>query len=527
MTNAEIAARLMSLAQLLAVKKENPFKVKAYRRAAKTIETMVESVDRLVRADEDLTEYSGIGKGISGALREIVLSGNLRQLDELRSAVKPEVAAISEYPRLDPARVLRIYKKLAIGSVEELRHKLESGEIAKHFGVRMDQHVRSALEPREEMLLANAEPIVAAVEQFMLAKCGVKRVEATGDFRRRVEVVSKLSFLVETDDLLSVSAALEEYSGHLKLESATPRNWGIALLKATGSATHLEKLGRLPGTGRDETEVYRKLGLSYIEPELREGLDEIDLARRGELPVLVSAKDIRGELHAHSTSSDGVHTIDQMARAALKKGYEYTGITDHSQSLKIAGGLSPDDLWKQIRFIDRLNEKGPGILILKSAEVDILADGSLDYPDDLLKELDYTVCSIHSKFSMGKAEQTERILRAMDNPYFSILGHATGRMLLKRPGYEIDVARVLAHAKQNGCFLEINSSPDRLDLSAANARLAREAGVKIAVNTDAHSTREYDLVRYGMDQARRAGLTKHDVLNTRSWPELRKLLRRV
>jgi DNA polymerase (family 10) len=215
-----------------------------------------------------------------------------------------------------------------------------------------------------------------------------------------------------------------------------------------------------------------------------------------------------------------------MAAAAKEKGYEYTGITDHSQSLKIAHGVPVEDLWKQIRYIDKLNERLKGFRVLKSSEVDILVDGSLDYPDDLLRELDYTVCSIHSRFGLGKAEQTERIMRAMDNRYFNILGHATGRLLLKRPGYEIDIGRIIAHAKKNGCFFEINSSPDRLDLSAENARLAHAAGIKIAVSTDAHSMREFDNVIYGINQARRAGLDKTSILNCLPWNKLSQLFRR-
>jgi DNA polymerase (family 10) len=201
-------------------------------------------------------------------------------------------------------------------------------------------------------------------------------------------------------------------------------------------------------------------------------------------------------------------------------------MSDHSQSLKIAGGLTEEELWKQIREIDKLNVRLDGIRVLKSSEVDILADGSLDYPDELLKELDYTVCSIHSRFALGKAQQTERILRAMDNRYFTILGHATGRLLLKRPGYEIEIDRVVEHARKNGCFFEINSSPDRLDLSAENARLANQAGVKIAVNTDAHSTRELELIKYGIGQARRAGLTSESILNCQTWANLRRIIKR-
>ena len=541
LSNADIADRLMGLAQLLSAEKENPYKIKAYRRAAKSIRSLSESLEDLVRADADLTRYAGIGKGIAAAIRELVESGSLRKAETLRAQMSPEVAAISAYPRLDPARVLRIYKKLGIGTVEELKEKLEAGEIAAKLGARMDAHVRQALMESQEMLLYDAEPVARSLEDFLLAQRFALRVEAAGDYRRRVEVISDLRFLVETEDFPALAEKLERFGGRterlsdgsfrlssgilLHVQAADARNWGRELIRTTGSAAHLKKLGRLKNLS-EEAEVYRALGLSFIPPELREGLDEIELARENALPVLVTLADIRGELHAHSTSSDGANSIEQMARAARKKGYEYLGITDHSQSLKIARGLPEEELWKQIRHIDKLNAASADIRILKSAEVDILADGSLDYSDALLKELDYTVCSIHSRFGLGKAEQTERILRAMDNRYFTILGHATGRLLLKRPGYEIDIDRVIEQARANGCFFEINSSPDRLDLPWMQAKLAAQAGVKIGVSTDAHSTREYDLIRYGIDQARRAGLGKDAVLNTRSWAELSRLTRR-
>jgi DNA polymerase (family X) len=556
LTNAEIADRLMALAQLLSARKENPYKVKAYRRAAKSIRSLSDSLDDLVREDADLTRYAGIGKGISGAIRELVASGSLRQVETLRAQVPPEVVAISAFPRLDPVRVLRIYKKLGIGTLEELKDKLETGEIAAKLGGRMEFHVRQAIAESNEMLLYDADPIAASVEEFLLTRCGARRVAAAGDYRRRADVVSELVFVVETDEFPAVVSRLERFGGRterlsadettavyrlssgilLKVQRAAPEKWGLELIRCTGSQAHLnlleaaagplEKLARSKQASPDEAAVYRALGLSFIEPELREGLDEVELARRNALPVLITAAEIRGDLHVHSTSSDGRNTIEQMARAALNKGYEYIGITDHSQSLKIAGGLSEEDLWKQIRSIDKLNGASDDIRILKSAEVDILADGSLDYPDALLKELDYTVCSIHSRFGLGNMEQTERILRAMDNRYFSILGHATGRLLLKRTGYEIDIGRVIEHARANGCYFEINSSPDRLDLPWAETRLAARAGVKIAISTDAHSAGEYKLIRYGVDQARRAGLAKNSVLNTRSWAELSKLLRR-
>ena len=555
LSNAEIADRLASLAQLLSVQKENPYRVKAYQRAAATIRTLSESIDQLVRDGSDLTEYAGIGQAISSAIREIVLTGTLGKLEKLRSQASPELASISDHPRLDPRRVLRIYKKLGISSIQALRERLENGDIEEKLGIRMAQHVRQGITPTHGMLLYRADELRVATEGFLIDKCGVRRAEVVGDYRRRVEVIDELVFLIETNDLPSVISKLERYGGRtpmlscskdtalfalpsgvlLRIQVASKENWGMALVSFTGSKAHLKKLTTVAGNLKTlksngpfptESALYRKFALSFIEPELREGLDEVERAAQGTLPVLVLAKDIRGELHAHSTSSDGIHSIEQMAVAARERGYEYVGITDHSQSLKLARGVSVEDLLKQIRLIDKLNKRIQGVRILKSAEVDILADGSLDYPDEVLRELDYTVCSIHSRFGFGKTQQTERILHAMDNRYFNILGHATGRLLLKRPGYEIDMDRVIAHAKQNGCFFEINSSPDRLDLSAENARAAAMAGVGIAVSTDAHHTRELELVRYGMDQARRAGLEKPSVLNCLPWKTLARLFRR-
>lgn len=553
--NAEIAARLETLAQLLSASRENPYKVKAYRRAAAKIRNMSESIEDLVRQEADLTAYAAIGSGISSALREIVATGTMGKLEKLRSSASAGLASIAQFPRLDPQRVLRVYKKLGIDSIDALREKLETGEIEKSLGARMTQHIRQGITETRAILLHRADEVRSAVQEYLLAKCGVTRAEVCGDYRRRVETIEELVFLIQTDVFGSVVSKLERFGGRtpvisvndheavfalsagiaLRIRLAAEANWGLAGIACTGSQAHISKLqtvtGRLEtlessGAFPDEQSVYGKFGLDFIEPELREGRDEVDLAAQHQLPALVSERDVRGELHAHTTSSDGAHSIEQMARAAEERGYEYLGITDHSQSLKIARGLSMDDLWKQIREIDRLNQRLNRFRVLKSAEVDILADGSLDYPDQLLRELDYTVCSIHSRFALGKTAQTERILRAMDNKYFNILGHATGRLLLKRPGYEIDVDRVVAHAKQNRCFFEINSSPDRLDLSAANARVAAAAGVKIAVSTDSHSTREFALIRYGLDQARRAGLTKNGVLNCLPCQQLQKLFQR-
>ena len=554
LSNAEIADRLAGLAQLLSTQKENPYKVKAYHRAAARIRNLPESLDEMVRREDDLTQFSGIGAAIASAIAEIVRTGTLAKLEKLRSEATPAVAELSAHPRLDPRRVMRVYQKLKINSLDELRQRIESGEIEKVFGNRIAQHIRQGLTETHAMLLYRADDLRELIEEFLLNVCLVRRAKAAGDYRRRVEVIEELIFVIETDDFPNVIERLQRYGGRtplvdsgsdhasfalssgilLRLQLATDKDWGFHMVTCTGSKAHLKKLTAVTEPLRDlnrkgfasEKSLYRDFDLQYMEPELREGNDEVERAQAGTLPRLVTAKDIRGELHAHSLSSDGADSIEDMAEAARERGYEYIGITDHSQSLKIAGGVPVDDLWQQVRYIDKLNGKLRGFRILKSSEVDILADGVLDYPNDLLKELDYTVCSIHSRFALDKKAQTDRLLRAMDNRYFNILGHATGRLLLKRPGYEIDVERVIHHARQNGCFFEINSSPDRLDLSAENARRAAAAGVMIAVSTDSHSTGELDLVRCGLDQARRAGLQRANILNSLPWHRLQRLFRR-
>ena len=549
MSNAEIAHRLIALAQMLQAKGENPFKVRAYRRAAQNLQGLDESVYDLVQTGADLTRVPGIGKGIASALREIVFSGTLGQLEMLLTTVPPEVAALNEYPRLDPRHAARVFKKLQIRTVPELKEKFEQGEIGKAFGPRMEDHFRLAFRTTTQILLDDADILVAKLERFLKAKCGAQRVELAGEVRRRVEVVGEIAFLIETDDFPRTREAVTRFGGGvallgssareatyqlpssvtLKVHAATNRDWGTALVLITGAEGHIDELRRVGGLARatkEESDVYTTVGLAWVPPELREGKGEIALAARAALPVLVERADIRGDLHMHTTASDGLNSVEEMAEAAKERGYEYLGISDHSQSLRIAGGVSVANLWAQIREIDKLNARGVGIRILKSAEVDILADGSLDYPDDLLAELDYTICSIHSRFRLGKPEQTERILRAMDHPSFNILGHATGRLLLKRTGYDIDLERIARHAKAVGCYFEINADPDRLDLSVDNVRQVTGAGVRIAICTDAHRASGLDYIRCGLDVARRAGLEKRAILNTLPWAQLRRALQR-
>ncbi len=560
LSNASIAALLHRYAAVLAVSGVDRFKVKAYRRAGETIERLPDSLSLRVERGEDPRSLPGVGPAIGAAIEEILRTGQLARLSEIQSKLSPEIVELATRPQLDPKRILRVYKKLGIRSLEELAERLKSGEIGATLGDRMEMHVRAGLDSRPRLLLRKADQLATSIEAMLGAANGSAWLSRTGSLRRRQETVGDVSFLASGVGLAQVRRRFAEIgerqsshqqnrislrmaSGHQAVLDWAPENVrGYALLESTGSAAHLRQLQDY-GRGRgitvsaagladarieasEESVLYGALGLPFIEPELREGHGEIEAAITGRLPRLVSIEDLRGDLHTHTTASDGANSIAEMAMAARERGYEYLAISDHSQSLRLTNGLSEKRLLQQIKEIDRLNSELSGITILKSSEVDILEDGSLDYPVRILKELDLTICSIHSHFRLDRQHQTERIMRAMDNPFFNILGHATGRLLLARPGYEIDIERLIAHAKQLGCFFEINSSPSRLDLSDLHARLAKEAAVKIAINTDAHSIAELGYMSGGIDQARRAWLEPTDVVNAIPLSKLRKLLRR-
>lgn len=558
--NATVADLLRRYASVLSLEGANRFKLKAYRRAAETVEGMADDLGEFIRRGGDLQKLPGIGKAISEIIEEILSSGTLRRLDQTIAKLAPERAELAEHPRLDAAKVARIYKKLKINSIEELKQSLESGAIREQLGQRMEFHVRQGLDERPRRLLWSVRQFARTFEEHLESLPAVTTVLAVGSLRRKQETVGDLNFLVTGKSAASVFKQAAVFSGVLstKTRDRTTRDfvlssglvvtlrfvpkrvWGLAAIVETGSAAHLDSLAahatrnKIAFTAEalakqkidlsDERRLYRELGLRFIEPELREGRGEVQAAAENRLPKLIALSDLRGDLHMHTTSSDGTNTILEMARAALERGYQYIAITDHSQSLKITNGLTEKRLREHIRNIDKVNEQIDGIRILKSAEVDILEDGRLDYNNAILKELDFTICSIHSKFQLSKQQQTKRIMHAIDNPHFTILGHATGRLLLKREGYEIDMERILDQLRSAGRFVEINSSPDRLDLSAEHAHMAKERGIKIAINTDAHSIKELDYISAGIHQARRAWLEPSDVLNTLPLPELKKLL---
>ncbi len=551
--NAKVARLLRDYAAALRLNGADRFKVKAYQRVADMLDVADVDVAALVARGDDLRQLPGIGAAISEKIIDIVRTGKLKQLDKAMDQLPPELAELAALPRLDPKRVSRVYKKLGIHSVAELRSQLARGQILAAFDPRMEFHIRQGLDERPRMLLPIAEELADGIEEFLRSSAGVTRMARAGSVRRKQDTVGDLNFLASAKSAAVLFKQFSRFGGALSSEkvSSHQRNyklssgrnigivhsstadWGANLILATGSAAHLDALGKHAGTNdmglsaaalaakgvdcSEESAVYQALGLCYIEPELREGRGEIAAAVRGSLPKLVELSDIRGDLHMHTTASDGASTLAEMAEAAKSRGYEYIAITDHSQSLKITNGLTEKRLFEQIAAIDKLNRRLSGITVLKSAEVDILADGTLDYSDAALKELDLTVCSIHSRFALDREQQTARILRAMDHRYFSILGHATGRLLLQRQGYEVDIERILEHAKARGCYFEINSSPNRLDLSDEHVKLAKEAGIKIAINTDAHSIDELDFMQWGLNQAHRGWLERGDVLNAQAF----------
>jgi DNA polymerase (family 10) len=564
--NAEIAAMFDQTADLLEIQGENPFRVRAYRRAARVIEGLPKSVASQLSAGQDLAQLPGIGKDLAGKIAAIVKSGRFILLDQLKKKLPGELGDMAALPGLGPKRVKLLYDKLNVHTLEDLRRAIRAGRLRElhGFGPTTEKKLLSALEkPRTEkrFKLSVAEAEAEALTAY-LRDGG--RVVVAGSYRRRRDTVGDLDVLVTAKDGAAVGEKVARYENVAEVLARGParttvvlrsglqvdvrvvpeESYGAALMYFTGSKAHnialrslavgrgwkLNEYGLFAGkrriAGATEEEVYEKLGLAFIPPELREDRGEVELAKANKLPKLVGVADIRGDLHVHSDWTDGTTTIAAMAAGAQARGYEYMALTDHSRRVAMAHGLDAARLSRQIREVERLNEKMKGFTILTGIEVDILKDGRLDLPDSILSRLDVVVASVHSFFNLPREAQTDRVVRAMENRNVSILGHPTGRLLGLREPYDIDMDRVIAAAREMGCFLEINAEPDRLDLNDLHAHAAKAAGVKLAISTDAHSVNAFDYIRFGVDQARRGWLTADDVLNTRSLSELRKLLKR-
>lgn len=564
--NAEIAAMFDQAAELLEIKGENQFRVRAYRRAARTIEGLPQSVRGLLSSGADLSELPGIGKDLAGKIADIVRSGHFALLDSLKKKLPGQLGDIAALPGLGPKRVRLLYDKLKVRSLDDLRRVIKSGRLheLRGFGLVIEKKLAEALEkPREEkrFKLAVAEAEAEALVGF-LRDGG--RVVVAGSYRRRRDTVGDLDVLVTAADGAAVGNKLVAYENvaevlahgstrttvvlrsglQVDVRAVPEQSYGAALLYFTGSKAHnialrglanshkwkLNEYGLFSGrrriAGATEEEVYEKLGLPFIPPEMREDRGEIALAQAGRLPRLVATADIRGDLHVHSDWTDGTVSIAGMAAGAQACGYEYMALTDHSRRVAMTHGLDPARLSRQLREIDRINEKLDGFTILKGIEVDILKDGRLDLPDLSLAKLDIVIAAVHSYFDLPRDVQTDRIVRALHNPHVSLLAHPTGRLIGEREPYDVDMNRIITAAKELGCCLEINAEPDRLDLNDIHAHAAKSQGVKIAISTDAHSVNAFQYLRFGIDQARRAWLTPDDVINTRSLTDLRKLLKR-
>jgi DNA polymerase (family 10) len=564
--NAEIAAMFDQAAELLEIKGENQFRVRAYRRAARTIEGLPQSVRSLISAGTDLSELPGIGKDLAGKIADIVQTGHFALLDSLKKRLPGQLGEIAALPGLGPKRVKLLYDKLKVRTLDDLRQVIKAGRLhgLSGFGPTIEQKLLGALEkPRVEQRfkLAVAEAEAEALVGFLR---GSGRAVVAGSYRRRRDTVGDLDVLVTAADGAAVGDKLVGYENvaevlahgptrttvvlrsglQVDVRAVPEQSYGAALLYFTGSKAHnialrglanahkwkLNEYGLFSGkrriAGATEEEVYQKLGLAYIPPEMREDRGEIALAQQNRIPNLVSVSDIRGDLHVHSDWTDGTAPIADMAAAAQARGYEYMALTDHSRRVAMTHGLDPARLSRQSREIDRINEKLKGFTILKGIEVDILKDGRLDLPDTSLAKLDIVVAAVHSYFDLPRDVQTDRIIKAMRNPHVSIIAHPTGRLIGEREPYDVDMERILSVAKETSCYLEINSQPERLDLNDIHAHAAKSRGMKLSVSTDSHTVNSFEYVRFGIDQARRAWLTADDVINTRSLRDLRKLLKR-
>ena len=567
--NAEIAGFFGRYATLLEIKGANPFRIRAYRNAARTIENLPRDVSVMLREGYDLAELPGIGDDLAGKISNIVEREKFSELEKIEKQMPAGLVDLTAIPGLGPKRVKTLFDKLKVRSSDDLGKAVRAGKLkgVRGFGPKFEQSILKALgHPvgEKRVLLATAEHIAEPLIQYLEAIPGVVSVTAAGSYRRRRETVGDLDILVacqHAEPVVAHFTAYEEVSKTLShgttkasvllksglqvdLRVVPKRSAGAALVYFTGSKAHniaLRAIGRKRGlkfneygvfrgkkwlAGETEADVYAQVGLPAIPPELREAQGEIEAARAGHLPKLITLADIKGDLHLHTKASDGEATICDMADAAKALGYTYIAISDHASRIGIVHGLDAKRLARQMAEIDRLNAKLHGFRVLKSAEVDIRPDGSLALDDGILAELDVVTASIHAKFDLEQAAQTERLIRAMDHPHVNIIGHPTGRLLGEREAYPLDMKRLLAAAKERGCFVELNAQPTRLDLCDVHVHLAKDMGARVAISTDAHSPATLNYMRYGIDQARRGWLEPDDVINTRSLPALLKLLKR-
>jgi DNA polymerase (family 10) len=571
MTNAEISAVFDLVADLLEFQGANPFRVRAYRNGARAVSTLTEPVADIARdPDRALTAIEGIGADLAGKIGLLVQTGTLPMLDELRAEVPESVLAILRVPGLGPKRAAQLHKELNISTLEELREACLAQRVRamKGFGAKTEEVILAGLEIAGEadrrILWAEADQQVEALTAHLLSCAAVEQITAAGSYRRGKDTVGDLDVLAVTQQVDQVMDHLAAYPGvknvllrgdtkmsvrlvrglQIDLRIVPAESFGAALQYFTGSREHnIELRGRAKArglkineygvfrgdqriAGRTEDEVYAALDLPTFPPELREARREFEWADAGALPVLIELGDIMGDLHSHTVASDGLATLEEMAAAAKALGLKYLAITDHSKRVSMANGLDGERLLRQWAEIDRVNATLTDFTLLKGVEVDILERGGLDVEDDVLAQADWVVASVHYGQKQPRDQITKRAVDALRSQYVCAMAHPTGRMLRRRKPYEIDLDAVMRTARDHGKLLELNAHPSRLDLDDIACATAKAMGVPVVISTDAHSVDGLTAMRYGIIQARRGGLTKADVANTRPWPELKKLLGR-
>lgn len=571
MKNLQLAATLAEIADLLELLGENPFRIRAYKRAARSIELLPESIDTIWREGR-LADVEGVGKGIAANIEQWLTEGVIDAHEELKQRIPRGLLEVVRVPGVGPKTAQLLHEQLGIGSLAELEDACRAGRVrtVKGLGPKTEENILRGIDRlrrhSERVPLGVALPVARSIAEEMAALPFVERAAYAGSVRRGRETIGDVDIIASSqaaEDVVRKFVALpgvQQVLAQGKEKASVVLAQGLqvdllvvrdeqfaaALHHFTGSKEHniaLRELARakklrisehgivdeVTGNTRPvhaEADVFAAVGLPFIPPELREDGSEIAAARAGTLPNLIELTDVRGDLHVHSTWSDGHHSIREMAEAARAKGYEYIAITDHSQSLGVARGLTPDRLKAQIEEIRALNEQWDDFRILAGAEVDILPDGTLDFHDDVLRELDIVIASVHSAMNQDEQTMTDRIIAAMHNPYVDIVAHPTGRVLGRRDPYAVDIERVIAAARDTGTCLEINASPERLDLKDVHARAAKDAGAWLVVNTDAHRAEGLEQMSFGITVARRGWVEKQHVLNCLPLDELLRTLKR-
>lgn len=533
--NKDIADFFLQYADSLEAKTANPFRIKAYRRAADNIQKLTTELEVLVAENYDLTRIPGIGKMMAGHIRNFVESQELRFVFPKLKRKALKTLDIDTAKKLKNSRFYRLFRIIPV--VEVFLRQVQYYPGISHIEVAGDFRRKKEIIHELEFVLYVKESTKAIYEFLKI----LSSIQAIAMINSKLIILQFWNGIVANLRLVSkneIAAALIFYTGssahwkalvkHAQLQDITLNHRGVFKKVSNKGVFNRELFNKKKRIETiSEQEIYATMGLQYIPPELRENRGEISAAAKQDLPNLIEISQIRGDLHAHTHATDGKNSLEEMAEAAMALGYEYLAITDHSQSLKIAKGMNKKQLLAQIKKIDRFNDKLGRQFLLKSSEIDILENGDLDFPNSVLKELDLTVCSVHSKFKLPASQQTDRILRAMDNPYFNILGHATGRLIYKREPYGLDMEKILQAAKDRNCVIEINAQPYRLDIHDVYCQTAKKMGIKMAISSDAHSIRELNFMKYGIYHARRGWVEASDVINTRSFKDLKKLIRRV